>query len=177
MKGMTIMLIVMVLSLAIAGLWNTVPVIKETVHLVLDPTAGGLLNYNILWGMLGIILVISAIMTLAQKYGTDQETLREIKKEQKILQEEAKKYKHDPEKLLELNKKQMEFIPKTMDITMRPLMYTFVPIILFFRWFNDYFAAPELEGFRFFGFLSWFWFYLIFSIVFSSIFRKVFKVA
>ena len=91
------------------------------------------------------------------------------------MQEEMKKYKDDPAKLLEFNKKQMEKIPETMKITMRPLMYTMIPFILFFRWFGDYFTA--LEGFKFFGFLSWFWFYLIFSIVFSTILRKVLKVA
>ena len=177
MKGMTIMFIVMVLSLGIALLWNQVPMIKDTVHLALDPTAGSLLDWNTLAGMFIVVIVIAFIKTLAQKYGTDQELLRQIKKEQKLLQKEAEKYKHDPEKLLELNKKQLEFVPKTMDITMRPLIYTFVPLILFFRWFHDYFSMPAMEGFRFFGFLSWFWFYLIFSIVFSSIFRKVLKVA
>jgi len=155
-------------------LWSKVPVIKETVHFVLDPTAGSLLNWDKTLGMFIIVFVIAVILTLIQKYGTDQETLKKIKEEQKFLQEEIKKYKDNPDKILELNKKQMEIIPKTFDITMKPLIYTFIPFILFFRWFNDYFSSLN---FRFFGFLSWFWFYLIFSIIFSNILRKVFKVA
>ena len=170
---MYIMFIVMIASFLIAGMWNSVPVIKNTVHLILDPTAGFILDWNKTYGMLLVVAVISLVLTLVQKYGTDQATLRELKKEQKLLQEEMKKFKDQPEKILELNKKQMEMIPKTFDITMKPLIFTFVPFILFFRWFQEYF----LTGYRFFGFLSWFWFYILFSIVFSSIFRKILKVA
>lgn len=166
--------IVMLVSLLIASLWTRIPWIKQTISMGLDPTLGIMLNWNVLIGMLVIVFIISMIMTLAQKYLTDQATLKELKKEQKLLQEEMQKYKEHPEKMLELQKKQFEIIPKTMKLTMRPLIYTGIPIILFFRWFMDYFAA--IPDYRFFGFLSWFWFYLIFSIIFSSILRKVFKV-
>jgi len=176
MKTMTILLIIMVASLLVASVWNSVPVIKDTVHLALDPTAGALLNWNTLWGMFLLVLIISIIMTLVHKYGTDQETLREMKKEQKMLQEEAKKYRDNPEKVLEINKKMMAKMPEMMGASMKPLVFTFIPFVLFFRWFHDFFSTPELVDFRFFGFLSWFWFYLIASIIFSSILRKVFKV-
>lgn len=174
MKGMKILFLVFILSAVVALLWNQVPAIKQTVHFVLDPTVGKLLDWNKTYGMLIVILAFSLIISLVQKYGTDQATLRELKKEQKILQEEAKKYKDNPEKLMEFNKKQLEFIPKTMEITMRPIIYTIIPFVLFFRWFHDYFSAVE---FKFFGLLSWFWFYLIFSIIFSSILKKVLKIA
>jgi len=171
---MKIMLLVMVISFLIAGLWNKFPAISNSVHAVLDPTAGKLLAINIYFGMLVVVFVFTFATSLAQKYGTNQEELKKIKGEQKILQEEMKKYKEHPEKLLELQKKQLEFLPKTMDLTMKPLIYTFIPFILFFRWFNDFFTV---NPFKFFGFLSWFWFYLIASIIFSSILRKLLKVA
>jgi uncharacterized membrane protein (DUF106 family) len=171
---MKTLLIVTAVSMLVALFWNQVPIISQTVHAALDPSLGYLLNWNITYGMFIVVIAISFIMTLIQKYGTDQETLKELKKEQKILQEEMKKYKDNPEKVLELNKKQLEFIPKTMELTMRPVMYTMVFFVLFFRWFSDYFSKVD---FKFLGFLSWIWFYLIFSIVFSSIFRKVLKTA
>lgn len=174
-KGMKTILIVMVVSLAIGGLWNHLPFIKDTIHAILNPTVGVLLNWNVDWGMVIITGLVVLGMTLIQKYTTDQETLRNIKKEQKLLQEEMKKYKDHPEKLMALQKKQLEFIPKTMDITMRPLAYTIIPIILFFRWFSDYFALHE--GVKIFGLLGWLWAYLVFSIIFSMIFRKIFNVA
>lgn len=174
MKAMKILLIITILSLAIAFMWDKIPAIKDSVHAALDPSLGRLLDWNKTIGMLIIIFFFSILTNLVQKYGTDQATLRLLKKEQKILSEEAKKYKDNPEKMLEFQKKQMEFIPKTMDITMRPIMYTFIPFILLFRWFNDYFTT---NTYLFLGFMSWFIFYLIASIFLSSIFKKLFKVA
>jgi uncharacterized membrane protein (DUF106 family) len=169
------LIIVMIISLVLVWLWDKVPIISETSHLVLDPTLGTLLNWNINLGMIIIIIIISFVMTMIQKFATDQETLKELKKEQKILSEEMKKYKEHPEKLMELQKKQFEFIPKTFKLTSRPIIITGIPLILFFRWFNDYFGA--IPDFKFFGFLGWIWFYLITTIIFSSIFRKIFDVA
>lgn len=173
MVVMRTLLIVTFISMLIAIFWNQVPFISQTVHYILDPTFGALLGWDLTFGMLIIIALLSLITTLVQKYATDQATLRELKKEQKLLQEEAKKYKDNPQKLLEFNKKQFELVPKTMELTMRPVMYTIVFFVLFFRWFADFFSAVD---FKFLGFLSWFWFYLIFSIIFSTIFRKILNV-
>ncbi|MEK6820406.1 MAG: EMC3/TMCO1 family protein [Nanoarchaeota archaeon] len=173
MKGFTLLFVLMLASVLIASLWSAFPFIKENVHLILDPTAGRILEWNITLGMLLITAAITFVMTLFQKYGTDQATLKQMRDEQKIAREEMKKYKDNPEKLLEFNKKQIEDMPKLMEMNMKPLIFTFLPIILFFRWFNDYFFVVN---FKFFGFLSWFWFYLIFSIIFSSVFRKILRV-
>ncbi len=167
--------IVMVITLLIAFFWNQLGFIKQTVYFILNPTAGALLDWNVTLGMTIIIFIISAFMTIIQKYATDQETLKELRKDQKELAEEMKKYKKHPEKMMELQKKQFEAIPKTMKLSMRPIIYTGIPLILFFRWFMDYFAI--LGDFKFFGFLSWFWFYLLGSIIISSILRKIFKIA
>ena len=174
MSTLRIIFIVMMITFGIAIFWDSVPIIKDSVHLVLDPTAGAILDLNANWGMIIIAATITILMTLTQKYTVDNDTLRELKKEQKILSEEMKKYRDHPEKLMELQKKQFEFIPQTFQLTMRPLMYTAIPIILFFRWFSDYFNAfdPPL---RIFGFFTWLWAYLIFSIIFSIIFRKMLK--
>ena len=165
---------VMLASMCIAFFWDSFPLIKNTAHAVLNPSAGVLLNWNLLYGMVILVFMIALLMTLLQKYATDQETLKELKAEQKILQEEMKKYRDHPEKLMEFQKKQLEFLPKTMKLTMRPLIFTGVPLILFFRWFMDFFTA--LGDPKFFGFLSWFWFYLIGSMIFSMILRKMMKV-
>ncbi|MEI6731856.1 MAG: EMC3/TMCO1 family protein, partial [archaeon] len=132
-----------------------------------------LLQYSVNIGMLVIAGIITLLITLVQKYTTDQALLKQMKVEQKILSEEMKKYKDHPEKVMELQKKQLEFLPKTMEVTTRPLIFTSVPIILFFRWFNDYFATNPQHVFG----LGWIWAYLIISIIFSIIFRKVFDVA
>ena len=166
--------IVMIASIAIASLWNVVPQIGKVIHLVLDPVLGSLLNWNVTFGMLGITLIITLITTLIQKYGTDQETMRGLKAEQKKLSEDMKQYKNQPDKIMELNKKQFEFMGEMMKHSMRPIIYTGIPLVLLFRWFVDYFA--KIPDFRFFGFLTWLWVYIIFSIIFSTVLRKILKV-
>lgn len=173
--GMKIMFLVLALSMLVPFLWTKFPVISEIVHLILDPSAGRLLNWNLYIGMFAVVALLSLITTLFQKYGTDQASLKKLKEEQKLLQEEIKKYKNHPEKMMELNKKQLEFLPKTMDITMKPTIFTFIPFILLYKWFVDFFALHS--EFKFFNFLSWPWFYIIFLIVFGSIWRKMLKVA
>ena len=167
--------IVMVITLVVAFLWNKLELIKTSAHLALDPSAGALLNWNLTWGMLILIVIIALITTLIQKYATDQKTLKEMKGEQKKLQAEMKEFRDNPEKFMELQKKQLEFFMPMMKLGMRSIVYTGVPFILLFRWFGDYFAMHA--DFRFFGFITWIWFYIIFVIIFSSIFRKWLDVA
>lgn len=168
-------IIVMLLSLVIAGLWDRLPVIKNSIHAVLDPSAGALLLWNVSWGMTFIILVVTLIVTLAQKYATDQEALKELKKEQKAIQKQMKEFKEHPEKLMELQKTQMKLFPKQMKLSMRAIAYTGIPLILFFRWFQDFFAT--LGDVKFFGIIgSWFLFYLIIAMAFGMLLRKWLKV-
>lgn len=163
-----------IISLVMASFWDRIPFMKNAVHAALDPSAGALLKWNLTIGMILVVFIITLITTLIQKYGTDQKALKELKHEQKLLQEEMKKYRDNPAKISELSKKQMEFIPKTFKLTSRTILFTGIPFILFFRWFYDFFAVIGQP--KFFGFLSWFWFYLIFTLIISSILRKVMKV-
>ena len=172
--GFIYIAIVMGISLLIATFWEKIPYLKDSIHVVLDPSAGALLTWNLTAGMLIIVLIITIITTLIQKYTTDQKALKELRTEQKLLQEEMKKYKDHPEKLAELSKKQFEFIPKTFKLTSRGVLFTGIPFILLYRWFFDIFTT--MGDPKFFGFMTWFWFYLIFTMIFASILRKWMKV-
>ena len=168
------LIFVMGLSLIVAALWDQVTIIKETAHNIFDPSAGALLNWNLTIGMLIVVFIITLFTTLVQKYATDQKALKELREEQKLLQKEIEKFKDHPEKMAELSKKQLEFLPRTMKLTSRGLLFTGVPFILFFRWFHDTFTTMGDPVFL--GFMNWFWFYFISAIVFGSILRKMLKV-
>ena len=161
---------VMLISLVIAFYWDKLPWISNAVNYLLNPTAGFLIEWNLNWGMLIIVAVITIITTFVQKYATDQKTLKELKKESKEIQKQMKEFKAHPEKMLELQKKQFALFPKQMKLSMRAIAYTGVPFILFFRWFSDYFTAAGSPKFIF-G-LGWFLFYLLSTIIISSILRK-----
>jgi uncharacterized membrane protein (DUF106 family) len=168
-------IVVMFVSIIIAFFWDSFPIIKNTANIILNPSAGALLNWNLTYGMIIIILIISLFMTLLQKYATDQKTIKRLKDEQKELQKNMKEYKNHPEKLIEMQKNTFPLTIELMKHSMRPMIYTGVPLILFFRWFMDFFAI--IGDYKFFGLLSWFWFYLIGSMIFSIILRKILKVA
>lgn len=168
-------IIIMLISMAIAFLWDKVSFIKNGIHAVLDPSAGALLLWNPSWGMLIIVFIITLITTIIQKYATDQKTLKELKKEGKEIQKQMKEFKEHPEKMMELQKKQMKLFPKQMKLSMRAIAYTGIPLILFFRWFYDFFAT--LDDVVFFGiFKRWFVFYLVIALIVGSILRKILKV-
>jgi len=167
-------MIFMVISLAIAFFWNTFSWIKDPIHAALDPSVGVLLNWNILYGMLILVAGIALLTTVAQKYGTDQATLKELKKQQKEISTKAKEFRHDPQKALEIQKELGPITMKMFKLSSRMIIFTGIPILLLYRWFMDYFltiGSPKV-----FWIFNWFWFYLIFVIVFSMIFRKLFKV-
>ncbi len=179
MKQKNLVLIVMGISLAIGLFWDSIPLIKNSFHFLLDPTIGMFFNWNVLWGMIILVFVINVAMMLVQKYTTDQKTLKDIKKEQKEMQKAMKECSHDPEKMMEMNKKQMKFMKDTflvtMKLTMRSWVFTLIPLIALFRWLGDYFAI--IPDYRFFGIFSWFWFYFAFTIILSMILKKVLDVA
>ncbi len=165
--------LVMIVSLAVATLWDKVPIIGEVVHIAFDPSLGALLNWDVTIGLLIITAILNLITTLLHKHVTDQDLLKQIKEEQKLVNEEMKLYKSNPEKTMELSKKSMELAFKTFPITMRPVVYTAIPFILLIRWFGDYFKENPA---KILGFMSGLWGYIVFFIIFSIIFRKILKV-
>ena len=179
MKGIKLILGIMILSILVALAWDKLPIIKNSVHAGLDPTFGWLLDLNLLVGMIILVFIINLILTIVHKYTTDQEELKKMKEETKKRQEEMRNFKDQPDKMMELQKKQMadlsSNLSKNFQLTMKPLIYTAIPIILFFRWFGDYFIAkgnPKIL----LGFFGWFGTYLILSIFFSTLLRKIMKV-
>jgi uncharacterized membrane protein (DUF106 family) len=178
-KGMKKFFLLMTLlsafSLSIAFLWEKIPAIKNTAHLILDPTAGALINWNLTAGTLILFFIISVITTVVQKYATDQKTLRELKEEQKKVQKEMQEFKDNPEKTMEINKRSMKIMGDIMSLGMKSNVITVIPLILLFKWFSDVFTA--LGNPKFFGFMGWFVLYLFSLIIFSGFLRKWMKVA
>lgn len=168
-------IVVFFLLIMLIGLnWNKWTWLSGSIHAAFDPTLGALLNWNLEFGMLIILFVLAVIMTFVQKYTTNQEELKEIRRTQKELQAEAKKHQNDPKKSMEIQKELMSLMPKQMKLGMRTIVYTGIPFILFFRWFNDYFTS--IGSPKFFGFIGWFVFYLVFFMLFSTILKKKFDV-
>jgi len=165
----------MALSMVIALFWGQLTIVKSFVNFLFNPTAGALLTWNLAIGMFILVAILTLFSTLVQKYATDQKELRRLKKEQKDLQKKMKEFKEHPEKLAELQKELLPLTGKMMKVSMGGMIYTYIPFILFFRWFNDFFVSIGNPSILF-G-LSWFWFYFILTMIISTGLRKLLKIA
>ena len=160
----------------IAFTWDKVTLIKKSAHFILDPTFGFLIRWNNLFGLLIIVLFINIIITLIHKYATDQNALKELRDKSKEIQKQMKEAQknQDHEKVTQLSKESFSQAGEQFKHSFASMGYTALPLILFFRWFGDFFK--DLSDPKIFIGLGWFGTYLIFSIIFSTIIRKVLKV-
>lgn len=176
MKGRGI-LALFIISIIIAFTWDKVSLIKNSAHYVLDPTFGTIINWHNLFGLLFIILIINIAITIIHKYTTDQEALKSLREKNKQIQDQIKEAQksQDTEKVAELSKRSFAQLNDQFKHSFGSIGYTAIPLILFFRWFGDFFS--DLENPKIFiGYFGWFGTYLIFSIIFSTIIRKILKV-
>ena len=165
-----VIMVVMFLTFLLAINWDKWVGVKNAVHAVLDPTIGSLLTWNLGIGMLIVMLILSFAMTIIQKYTTNQEELKSIRKQQKEIQKEMKKLqKENPKKAMALQKESMPLMGKQMKLGMRSIVYTGIPIVLLYRWFYDFFLVLGTN--KIWG-INWILFYLVAIMVFSSIIKK-----
>lgn len=111
--------------------------------------------------------IASLVITTISYFLTDRKKMKEIKERQKDIRLELKKFKNDPEKVMELNKKMMADFPEQMRASLKPMLVTIVPILIFFGWLKSTFAATDIAA-------TWLWWYIISSIIFSIFIRKIF---
>jgi uncharacterized membrane protein (DUF106 family) len=111
---------------------------------------------------------VTLFITIVTHFVTDREVMREIKRKQKWIQQEMKKYKDNADKMMELNKQMMEHLPEQMKQSFKPMLITIVPLLIFFFWLRGVFATTIIAS-------TWIWWYIGSSIIFSMILRKVFK--
>ena len=113
-------------------------------------------------------IIVTLISTLVQKWLTNQEHLKSLKKRQKEIQGELKKCK-DGNLMKELNAEMLKLTGVMFKSSMKPMFVTIIPFLLLFVWLRGIYV-PLIGN-------SWIWYYIGYSIVASIILRKVFDVA
>ena len=113
--------------------------------------------------------LVTLIMTLVTKKFTDQNRMKELKKIQKACQINLKDNKGNPEKISEIQKEMAACSMELLKHSFKPMLITFIPIIIFFSWIRGIFAITVIAS-------SWLWYYIITSIVSSIILRKALNV-
>jgi uncharacterized membrane protein (DUF106 family) len=105
---------------------------------MLDFLLGWVLNFHPAFAILLLSLIISLVITLAIKYLTDQSLMKDLRSELLELQKEMKDLKSNPKKMAKINDRFMETNMKYMSHSMRPTLFTFIPIILVFGWMSTH---------------------------------------
>jgi len=103
---------------------------------ILDPFLRPLLILNPLLAVIIISFIISIVMLFVYKKLTDQSLLKRLKDEIKELQAEMKTLKDKPEKMMKVQKRMMETNSKYMMKSLKPNLFTIIPIIFIFGWLN-----------------------------------------
>ena len=111
--------------------------------------------------------LVTLVMTLVTKKFTDQSRMKELKKMQKAYQVKLKGCKGDLKKQGEIQKEMMSCSMELMKHSFKPMMFTFLPLILLFWWIRGIYTEI-LSG--------WLWWYIGVSLVSSIILRKALKV-
>ena len=142
---------------------------------------GWIINLGKPWNVIVISFILSLLVNLTVKFLSNQEVMKKLKEESEFFKEEMKKFKNEPAKLIELQKKAMETSFKYMQHSMRPTLFTLVPLLIIFGWLRNTFTAGEtlinlpfsvpLIG----SSIGWLGTYIISSLIFNLILRKLFK--
>ncbi len=104
----------------------------------LDPVLGWLLYIHPALAIFLISLILSILTTLTIKFLTNQKLMKQMRIEQKDLQKEMKEHRNNPKKLTKINSRFMEINMSYMSHSMKPTLYTFIPILLVFGWLNSH---------------------------------------
>ena len=113
-------------------------------------------------------VIVTLLSTLAQKWLTNQEHLKSLKKRQKEIQKELRGCK-DGCLMKELNSEMMKITGVMFKSSMKPMFATIIPFLILFAWLRGIYV-PVMGN-------SWIWYYIGYSVVASIVLRKVFKVA
>ena len=113
-------------------------------------------------------IIVTTLSTLAQKWLTNQEHLKSLKKRQKEIQKELRGCK-DQCLMKELNSEMMKITGVMFKSSMKPMFATIIPFLILFAWLRGIYV-PVMGN-------SWIWYYIGYSVVASIVLRKVLKVA
>jgi uncharacterized membrane protein (DUF106 family) len=128
-------------------------------------------------------LGLSLLMTLASRFLANQQEVRKSKKDMEFYRSKATQAQKsgDIKKMNEYTSEMMKASSKQFRLNMKPMMFSFLIVILAASWFAVTYADAKIlspVNIPFLGNeLNWFWWYIIIVLPFSTIFRKLMDVA
>jgi len=118
--------------------------LKEFADVLFNPILGPLLGLPPALTIFIVAAIISVISVVVQKYFTNQDRLKFLKKEMKKFQEKIKKNKDNQEEQLKIHKKMMPMQGEMMKESLRPTLWMMLPFMLVFFWLAANFAYEPI---------------------------------
>ena len=119
--------------------------------------------------LVAISFLITLAMTLVTKYFTDQSKMKELKDIQKACQIKLKDNKGNLEEQKKIQKEIMACSMELMKHSFKPIIFTFIPLILIFWWIREIFLETVIAN-------TWLWWYIGAALISSIFLRKVLNV-
>lgn len=110
---------------------------------LLDPILGWTLALPPFLGVFVMSLVVTLIINLIYKFTTNQIEMKNLKDQIEKFRKQMKENKDNPKKLQKVISEANEVNFRYMGKSLKPTLYTFLPIIFIFAWMNaNYTYAP-----------------------------------
>ena len=138
-------------------------------------------NQKVMLVIFGAATIVSFISTFLYRVFVNQGAIKDMKRELEILQKRLQtvKKKNNPEEMQKIFEEVTTVQMKMMSETMKPTMFSFLPIILIFGWLNVYVKGYNLDyvvavPFPFiYSKLGWLGWYIMSSMAVSIPLRKL----
>jgi uncharacterized membrane protein (DUF106 family) len=146
-------------------------------------------RFNVMFGIFAVSAIVSGMIIYITSKFVDQKEMRDLKEKMAKFQKKAKKAqeKKNTKELARINRQMMEVQRKMFSKSMKPMLYTMVPIILIFSLLSQYgyvksfiqvhgcvvslpFILP-IWGSE----LKWLGWYILCSFATSSLIKKILK--
>jgi len=114
------------------------------IYSFLNPVLNPLLGLPPLLSIFIVSGLMALLITLINKFATNQTLMKDIRTRQKSLNKRMKEAKSDPDKLAKIQKESMELSGKQMKGSLKSMIFTFVPAILIFGWLSAHIAYYPL---------------------------------
>jgi len=113
---------------------------------ILDPVLGWVLIFHPFVSILILSFIVTMLSNIIYKYTTNQKEMKNLKERIEGFRKEIKAAKDNPKKMMKLNQEAMSVNMQYMQKSLKPMLFTFLPIIIIFAWMNAHFLYAELPA-------------------------------
>lgn len=112
---------------------------------LLDPVLGWVLTMPLWLGIAILSFILTLIINVVYKFATDQKEMKRLKEQIKKFQAQMKKHRENPKKVMEIQSRAWDVNKNYMIKSLRPTIYTLLPLLLIFSWMNANLALAPLD--------------------------------